>query len=100
MCRLKSAFLFCYSGCRRGSPSRQRRRARRAEARQSQSTEEVPISDREKDDTEEVLENQVDSADTESSNGRVEYELKVDAHVECKNFNVIGNRSQLRRSLG
>ena len=31
------------SGCRGGSPSRQRRRARRAEARQSQSTEEVPI---------------------------------------------------------
>ena len=84
--QIKISLLFCYSGCRRGSPSRQRRRARRAAARPSKSTEEVPISDknREKDDTEEVLENQVDSADTASSNGRVEFELKVDAHVECK----------------
>ena len=75
-----------HGGCRGGSPSRQRRRERRAAARIYQSKAEEAF-------TEKVSERQTDTEEVEvkvdTSEDKVEYELKIDAHIECKNYNVI-----------
>ena len=81
-------------GCRGGSPSRQRRRERRAAARHfDASTEEVVATAKDEvvtveTDTEEV--NVKDEAeDCNDSLALVAYELKVDAHVNCKNYDIV-----------
>ena len=81
-------------GCRGGSPSRQRRRERRAAARHfDASTEEVMATAKDKavnvdTDTEEVdVKNEAE--DSKDTLELIAYELKVDAHVSCKNYDVV-----------
>ena len=78
-------------GGRGGSPSRQRRRQRREAEREKEKAAEAVEGSVEKVDqetsTEEELVNE-DKASDESANF-LEYELKIDAHVDCKNYDLI-----------
>ena len=77
----------CY---RVGSPSRQRRRER-CEAARKATAEEV-VTDRGNIDDISVTEQVVKNEDAEETNGKIEnleYELKVDAHLDCKNYEII-----------
>ena len=81
-------------GCRGGSPSRQRRRERRAAARHvDASTEEVMATA-----IDEAVIVETDTAEVdvknEAEDGKdtlelIAYELKVDAHVSYKNYDVV-----------
>ena len=79
-------------GCRGGSPSRHRRRERREAARQASLTaaEEVAAANIEKDDEEANAEEVVAKVENDEEEPKLlEYELKVDAHVDCKNYDII-----------
>ena len=92
------------SGRRGGSPAKQRRRARRQTERQARATAEEVVGaaesiqgggDAEKADlevkeiiTEEVMDGVPDTSEVAASD-TVEYELKVEAHVTCKNYDLI-----------
>ena len=82
-------------GCRGGSPSRQRRRQRReAEREKVKAAEEVFEGNVEKVDQEtsteeELAKEEKPSDESENSPDILEYELKIDAHVDCKNYDLI-----------
>ena len=82
-------------GCRGGSPSRQRRRQRREAERVEKlaAAEEVEGKVEKVDqetNTEEVNGKEEKPLEGgESSEDMLEYELKIDAHADCKNYNVM-----------
>ena len=83
-------------GCLAGSPSspsRQRRRERRSAAREAQATTEEVVAKEGSDGetaTEQVGQNVQDSVEeTKVSSDVLEYELKVEAHEDCRNYSII-----------
>ena len=73
-------------GGRGGSPSRQRRRQRReAEREKVKAAEEVEGNV----DQEEELAKEEKPSDESESADILQYELKIDAHVDCKNYDLV-----------
>ena len=84
-------------GYRGGSPSRQRRRERRAATRKAEATAEEAVAEGVDAVAEEEIDTKTDTGEVEAKVEvvmkecleTVEYELQVDAHKECKNYQLI-----------
>ena len=85
----------CGQGHRGGSPAKQRRRERRESERKAKATAEQALVGeqvglgQEKSTAEKVAEEVNKQEVAESEESEIDYELRIEAHEKCKNFDVV-----------
>jgi hypothetical protein len=82
-------------GCRGGSPSRQRRRQKREADRVEKLAAAEEVEEKVEKVDQETFTEEIDGIEekllkeSKSSEGMLEYELRIDAHADCKNYDVM-----------